>query len=101
MIHVVASIRIKEGHRAAFLELFKANVPAVLAEEGCIEYAPTVDASSGLEVQDSDEHRVTAIEKWDSLEALRAHLEAPHMLAFREQSGHLVESVSLQILENA
>jgi len=44
MIHVVAEIVAKSGQREAVLQAFKANVPAVHAEEGCIEYATFVDA---------------------------------------------------------
>lgn len=101
MIHVVASISLKSGQLAAFAELFKANVPAVLAEEGCIEYTPAWDTASGIEGQDLDGDRLMVIEKWESLDHLKAHLEAPHMLAFRENAGHLVDSVELKILENA
>ena len=32
MIHVIAVITAKPGHRAALLEAFRANVPAVRAE---------------------------------------------------------------------
>lgn len=38
MIHVVAIITAKPGQREAVLEAFRANVPAVQAEAGCIEY---------------------------------------------------------------
>lgn len=101
MIHVIASIGVKPGKRATFIEAFKNNVPAVLAEEGCIEYVPTVDTDSGIDAQWRDETVVTVIEKWESLAALHAHLEAPHMLAFREATADLTEDVSLTILENA
>ena len=43
MIHVLASITIQASEREAFLEIFKANVPKVLEEEGCVEYSATVD----------------------------------------------------------
>jgi quinol monooxygenase YgiN len=101
MIHVIASIGVKPGKRAAFIAKFKANVPNVLAEDGCIEYIPTIDADSGIEVQWVDETVVTVIEKWASLAALQAHLEAPHMKQFKNATASLVEDVSLTILENA
>jgi quinol monooxygenase YgiN len=44
MIHVVAIITAKPGNREAILEAFRANVPAVHAEAGCIEYGPATDA---------------------------------------------------------
>ena len=43
MIHVLASITVKASEHDAFLEIFKANVPKVLEEEGCVEYSATVD----------------------------------------------------------
>ncbi len=101
MIHVIASIRINEGRRSEFIDAFKANVPAVLAEHGCIEYTPAVDFDSGIPVQYQDPNVITVIEKWSSLDDLKAHLEAPHMLAFRERVEGLVDGVSLKVLENA
>ena len=43
MIHVLAIITANPGQRARVLEAFQANVPAVRAEEGCIEYGAAVD----------------------------------------------------------
>ena len=49
MIDVIASIRIKDGHTDEFIEKFKANVAAVLAEEGSIDYhyCPVNDSLTG------------------------------------------------------
>ena len=44
MIHVIAVITAKPGMREKILEAARANVPAVKAEDGCIEYSLTVDA---------------------------------------------------------
>lgn len=101
MINVLASIQIKEGHVEEFIEIFKANVPEVLKEEGCIEYAPTIDVPTGLPPQELDENIVTIIEKWDSPEALKAHLAAPHMLAYQKRVKDIVENVSIKILKEA
>ena len=76
MINVIATINIKPGKRDEFLKIFNANVPACLAEDGCIEYFPTIDADAKLERQSKDENAVVVIEKWVSVEALHAHLEA-------------------------
>ena len=99
MINVVATISLKPGTRAEFLKIFNANVPAVLAEDGCVEYVPTVDVDSGLEAQRKDEDSVVVIEKWETLAALHAHLEAPHMLEFRKNAGEMMEGVSLKVLQ--
>jgi quinol monooxygenase YgiN len=45
-----------------------------------------------------DENVVTIIEKWESLEALRDHLEAPHMLAYSEKVKNIVAGLSLKVL---
>jgi quinol monooxygenase YgiN len=101
MINVIASIQLNPGNRAAFLEAFKANVPNVLAERGCIEYTPAVDLDADLPPQVLDESSVTVIEKWESLAALRDHLQAPHMLAHKEVVKEMVDHVSLKILQEA
>jgi len=48
MIHVVAVLTAKPGKRAEILKHFNANVPAVRAEQGCIEYGAAVDADNAL-----------------------------------------------------
>ena len=101
MIDVIASIRIKDGHADEFIEKFNRNVPNVLAEEGCIDYYPTVDADSGMAVQEKDAQVVTIVEKWESLEALQAHSKAPHMVRFRESVKDIVEGTTLKVLKTA
>ncbi|MBS1227405.1 MAG: quinol monooxygenase [Proteobacteria bacterium] len=101
MIHVIASLQIKEGHVAQFIEIFKANVPNVLKEQGCIAYAPTIDIAAGLAAQALDPKLVTIVEQWNSLDDLRAHLAAPHMLAYGERVKDIVVGKSLKILQNA
>jgi len=65
MIHVIASIEVKPGKRGAFLKVFKALVPTVKAEKGCIDYGPTVDVKPGLPRQvPYRENAVTIVEKW-------------------------------------
>ena len=80
MIHVVAVITAKPGMREAILKEFRANVPAVHAENGCIEYGPAVDAEGSPAKYGDDTFLV--IEKWESPEALKAHAASPHMAAY-------------------
>ncbi len=101
MINVIATVRVKAGKRSKFIELFKSNVPDVKAEKGCIEYAPTVDIDANIPPQILDENVVTIIEKWENLEALTAHLSAPHMLSYREKVKDIVEDVSIKVLQEA
>ncbi len=101
MINVIASIQIKEGQLSEFIEIFKSNVPNVIAEKGCIEYVPTVDVPTGLPPQELNSNVVTIIEKWDNLEDLQAHISASHMLAYKEKVKNLIEKMSLKILKEA
>jgi len=101
MICVLASIQLHQGQRAAFLEIFNANVPLVRQESGCIEYFPAIDIDAGLPQQILDENMVTVIEKWQSLEALRVHLASPHMLEYKEKVKTLVKDLSLKVLQMA
>jgi quinol monooxygenase YgiN len=99
MIHVIASIRIKSGQRSAFLEIFKHNMQKVKKEMGCLTYFPAVDVATGLPPQQMAPNVVTVIEAWESLAALRNHLDAPHMLAYKEKVKDIVEDVTLKVLE--
>ena len=101
MINVIASIRIKEGHVSEFLEIFKANVPNVIKEYGCIEYCPTIDIDADLPPQNLDGNVVTIIEKWETLDALRDHIKAAHMLVYKEKVKDLVDGMSLKVLKEA
>ena len=100
MIHVIASISVKPGKMEEFLKLFKANVPAVLAEDGCIRYEPCLDVNTGFE-QGPDENKMTVVESWASLEHLKAHLKTPHMVAFGAAAAHLRDGVALTVVEPA
>lgn len=101
MIHVIASVHIKPGHLTEFIAIFKANIPEVLKEKGCIEYAPAIDVPTGIPPQELDKNLVTVVEKWNSIQDLKAHMVAPHMAVYHENVKDMVEKVSLRILENA
>ena len=98
MVHVLASLRIKEGHLAEFLEIFKANVHHVLKEKGCIEYIPAIDLPTYISAQAVDQNMVSVIEKWESLAALKDHAVAAHMQAYEKKVKDILEGVSLKIL---
>lgn len=96
---MVATIQLRPGVREAFLTEFRKIVPDVLKENGCIEYGPTVDMATDLANQHCDDCRVTILEKWDSLESLKAHLVAPHMTDYRPRVKDFVLSSELRVLE--
>ncbi len=99
MITVVASITVKAARKMEFIEIFKANMPTVLAEAGCIEYLPTVDLATGLPPQILEDEVVTIIERWQSVAALREHLAAPHMHRYRQQVKEMVTGVAIKVLQ--
>ena len=99
MIHVIAVITAKPGKRAEILAAYRANVPNVHAEQGCIEYGAAVDADPALPIQKKwGDDSFLVIEKWDSLEALKAHAAAPHMAAYGAKTKELIASRVIHIL---
>lgn len=102
MIHVIAVITAKPGMRENILTHFRANVPAVRAEAGCIEYGAAVDAQPALGFQTAyGPDTFVVVEKWDSLEALKAHAAAPHMAAYAGKTKEFIASRVIHILSPA
>ena len=100
MIHVVAIITAKPGKRDEILKNFKANVPAVHAEKGCIEYGATVDTDGGPFAKFGPDTFVV-IEKWESMDHLKAHGASAHMKAYGEKNKDLVANRAIHVLQNA
>ena len=99
MIHVLAIISTKPGQPSSVLEVFNANVPDVLAEQGCIEYQANVDFEPALGNQTQfGPDTFVVVEKWESIEALLAHFKAPHMAAYSAKTRDLVASRVIHIL---
>ncbi len=102
MIHVLATIEVQPGQRAAFLREFHALMPLVHAEHGCLEYCPAVDCPTHIPVQARlGDDTVVVIEQWLDVPALEAHLKAPHMADYRVKVKSFVKSVSLRVLQPA
>ena len=102
MLHVIATIEVEPGKRAEFLTHFHWVVPFVRAEDGCIEYLPTVDTPTPFVAQPPVRHdTVIVVEKWESLEKLQAHMKAKHMAEYRERVETLVTKVTLEVTEEA
>jgi len=102
MIYVVATIELAPGKREEFLAAFKQLMPKVLAEEGCLEYAPAIDEKTSIPVQpEAREDVVVVMEKWESVAALETHLMAPHMNEYRSQVKSMVNETRIQVLRPA
>ena len=96
MIHVLAILTAKPGKRAAVLEAFQANVPAVHAEDGCIEYTAVVDVEGADPAFGPDTFVV--VEKWESMAALKAHAASAHMGAYGEKVKDLMAARAVHVL---
>jgi quinol monooxygenase YgiN len=102
MVHVIAVITTKPGQRAAVLAHFNANVPAVRAEQGCIEYGAAVDLDPALKFQTAyGPDTFVVVEKWESAQALLAHAAAPHMAAYAAKVKDLLANRAIHILQPA
>lgn len=102
MIHVVAIVTAKPGQREAILKEFRANIPAVRAEDGCIEYGPAIDAEGLGSFQTKfGPDTFVVIEKWRDANALKAHAAAPHMAAYAAKVKDLIASRVIHVLAPA
>ena len=102
MIHVIAVITAKPGMRDSILQAFRANVPAVRAEAGCIEYGAAIDAENALKFQTPcGPDTFLVVEKWESMDALKAHAAAPHMAAYAAKTKEMIASRLIHILSPA
>ena len=102
MIHVLAVITAKPGMRDTILTHFRANVPAVRAENGCIEYGAAIDAANAPSLQTPwGPDTFVVIEKWESMDALKAHAAAPHMAAYGAKTREFIASRVIHILDPA
>jgi quinol monooxygenase YgiN len=102
MIHVLAVITTKPGKREAVLREFRANMPAVQAEDGCIEYGPAVDAEGMGAIQTAfGPDTFVVIEKWANADALKAHAKAPHMAAYAARTKDMIANRIIHVLSPA
>ena len=102
MINVIAIITTKPGKREEVLAAFKANVPAVHAEKGCIEYAAAIDTPGMGKIQTPvGPDTFMVIEKWATKEDLMAHGASPHMVAYGAKMKDLVAGRVIHVLSAA
>ncbi len=98
-VHVLAIITAKPGMRDQILAAFRANVPTVHAEQGCIEYGATVDAEGVGSLQTRfGEDTFVVVEKWQSLDAFKAHAAAPHMAAYAAKTKDMIASRVIHVM---
>lgn len=98
MIHVIAIITAKSGKRDELLMAFTKMLPQVHAEKGCIEYQPVTDTDSAGSQSKLGADAYMVVEKWDSMEDLRAHASSSHMADYGKSTGHLVADRTVYVL---
>ena len=76
MLILSGTVRMEPGDIPVIREAAIAMMAATRAEEGCLEYefAEVIGEPGTMRIY----------ERWESVEALEAHFEAPHMAVWRE-----------------
>lgn len=75
-------------------------VPLVRAENGCRFYTLLKDVKSDWDKpMRFGERTYWMVEKWDSIEALKAHIDAPHMKAFGPTVRDMRKNATFHVLE--
>jgi len=102
MINIVAVITANPGKRSEVLADFRAYLPTVLAEDGCIEYTAFIDTEGVSRIQTpigADTFMV--IEKWSNLETLKAHAVSASTATFAARIDPLLVSRVIHVLSPA
>ncbi|MEQ1764579.1 MAG: putative quinol monooxygenase [Pyrinomonadaceae bacterium] len=81
-IRVVAHLSSKPETIAETRAALEEFIDPTRAEAGCVYYE--------LMLNNDDPTDFTFVEEWESNETLDAHLESPHILAFKERAGELL-----------
>ena len=82
MIVISGTVKVKSDKREEAVEYATAMAAATRQEPGCRFYGFYSD------IEDPDTFRI--FEEWDSVEALRAHFQTPHMATFNRQIEDVV-----------
>ena len=90
-----------EADKADYIAQTKAILDAVRREDGCIEYRLLGDAVTDWEKpQRFGERTLWMLEKWASVNSLKAHLETPHMKAFGPKVAGMKSGSTFHVLED-
>lgn len=93
MTYLIATLKIKPGSLPAILEAVAPCIEATRKEQGCISY--------DLHQSVTDENTLVFVERWESTDALNAHFETPHLIAWRDAGSPFLLDRRIEIIENA
>lgn len=90
-----------DADKTDYIAKTKEILGAVRAEPGCIEYRFLGDAVTDWEKpQRFGERTLWMLEKWASVNSLKAHLETPHMKAFAPKVSGMRSGSTFHVLED-
>lgn len=81
MIVVQVEVIVEPGSASKVVDAVKKMEAATRQEAGCLKYAFSVDIS--------DPGMVRVTERWESMDAIKAHMASPHMAEFNKAVGAL------------
>ena len=91
-----------DADRKAYVGKTLDVVPTVRDEKGCRVYTLLEDAKTDWDApQRFGERTLWMLERWDSIDALKAHLQTPHMKAFGPTVRDMRESGTFHVLQEA
>lgn len=92
MLIVAGEVVVEAGSVEAVRDALRSMEEATRKEPGCLTYAFSVDIN--------DPGMVRIFERWESMDALRAHFGMPHMKTFGEAIGRIQpKSASVKVYE--
>ena len=90
-----------EADKADYIAQTKAILGAVRREDGCLEYRLLGDCETDWEKpQRFGDRTLWMVEKWASINSLKAHLETPHMKAFGPKVAPFRSASTFHVLED-
>lgn len=93
MIYLIATLTIQPGSLPAILEAVAPCIEATRKEAGCISY--------DLFQSQTDENILTFVERWESQEAVEAHFQEPHLIAWRDAGEKFFIDRKIEIITPA
>ena len=90
MIYVIAELRVKPGTADKAIAAARLSVAETVKENGCISY----DMHRSV----TDPERLVLVERWETPEALKRHMETPHFKAWRAVSPDFVAERKVEIV---
>ncbi|PKO76009.1 MAG: antibiotic biosynthesis monooxygenase [Betaproteobacteria bacterium HGW-Betaproteobacteria-15] len=81
MIIILGSVNVRDGKLSKALEISQAHVDRSRLEPGCIEH--------GVHLDSENKNKLVFVERWESMDLLRAHFAVPESSAFAKAMAAL------------